>query len=478
VKSIKAFLDNTLPLDYFKQDLISILQKLGISKWHRLNVNQKTINEIKIERISGALTNVIYKVTYKKYHPLLLRIYGANIDSIIDRESELKILAKLSKKNIGPKLLGCFTNGRFEQFLNNSITLNHLQIREPKISRIIARRMKELHTGIILDVEEKSMGPMCWNLIFKWIDIIEKIFKEKNYSIKQQKDLLIVDFETYKQQVLNLKKFLNKNYNNGLYFNELVFCHNDTQYGNLLFYNPKNEEEYQDNNENSDVEEEDLIDEIVSGTNSTKFDKKLVVIDFEYSGSNIPAYDITNHFCEWMANYHDPEKSYYLDEKMYPSKEERLNFIGSYIQYHAFINNNNNNNNNLNKDMDDIKKLYNECILWRPVNSVYWALWGIVKKIEEEEFTKFNINIDKIGGINGERYVIKNLGEEEEVNEEEEAEIEENNQVSDDDFDYFKYALNKNGIFIGDLIQLNLTEKDIIDKDRLKDVKFMDCEFL
>lgn len=80
------------------------------------------IHKLKITRISGALTNSIYKIDYvdeeQDIHlpSLLLRVYGKNVDELIDRDSELMTLIKLSQKRIGPRLLGIFTNGRFEQF--------------------------------------------------------------------------------------------------------------------------------------------------------------------------------------------------------------------------------------------------------------------------------------------------------------------------------------------------------------------------
>ncbi|GMF00666.1 unnamed protein product [Ambrosiozyma monospora] len=145
LNEVKASLDNSLPSDYFKQDILSVLQALRIPKWRKIQATPENISLITLERISGAMTNSIYKVTYKNYYPLLLRLYGDNLDDIIDRENELLMLHRLSLRNIGPKLLGCFTNGRFEEFLNNSITLNKEQIKDKRISRMIARRMKELH---------------------------------------------------------------------------------------------------------------------------------------------------------------------------------------------------------------------------------------------------------------------------------------------------------------------------------------------
>ena len=58
-----------------------------------------------------------------------------------------------------------------------------------------------------------------------------------------------------------------------------------------------------------------------------------MVIDFEYSGANFPAYDIVNHFSEWMSDYHDPEKSYFIHQENYPNQLEQINLIKSYIEY-------------------------------------------------------------------------------------------------------------------------------------------------
>ncbi|GMG50005.1 unnamed protein product [Ambrosiozyma monospora] len=344
LNEVKANLDNTLPSDYFKQDILSVLTALRIPKWRKIQPTKENISLVTLERISGAMTNSIYKVSYKNYYPLLLRMYGDNLDDIIDRENELLMLHRLSLQNIGPKLLGCFTNGRFEEFLNNSITLNKEQIKDKRISRMIARRMKELHFGIPLLSEEKLKGPKTWSLIEKWVDVIDKF--AQNCSQEEQKVYLIVEWNKLKKWIFKYRDWLFDKYGGRINVDEmLMFCHNDTQYGNLLFYNKldqlsmeedddpiqlQKQEQQQESSQNS---QQDRINEKLeklhlSNTPTTKttqnisvpietdlnyeHDKKLVVIDFEYAGPNIPAYDITNHFSEWMYDYHHPETPHHL----------------------------------------------------------------------------------------------------------------------------------------------------------------------
>lgn len=450
----KVTLDNTLPLDYFRQDLVAILQQMKIPKWGRINTNENetkckygTWMDINLERISGALSNSIYKVTCRKLPPLLLRIYGAGGESIIDREKELHTLLKLSKLNIGPKLIGIFLNGRLEQFLNNSVTLTLPQIRDSNISKMIARRMKELHQGVSLDLEDRIEGPQAWVNIDKWISILSKRVPE--LSEEEVVHIFGTTFDKFVELVETYKKSLYLHYNNGLnFFNEIVFCHNDTQYGNLLFYNP----------------EQDDLESIVSGTGSLdlnsrpnyKNDEKLVVIDFEYSGANVPLYDVTNHFSEWMFDYNDPLTSCIADTSRYPTREETLNFIKSYYRSDDGLS-------------PRIIRLYNDCILWRGSNCLFWALWSIVKakvpeKVKDSEYLEL--------GPNGEKYLITNLQEDDTVSDDDEDSAF-TSQNSDDQFDYIKYAVDKLLIFYGDLDQMKIASVDVE-----TELKYLDCELL
>ena len=128
VPFVKASLDPTLPQDYLKDDILNLIIQLQIPKWYH-HRNSTTREQLQLTKIKGAMTNAIFKIAYPGLPSLLLRIYGPNNDTIIDREYELQVLARLSVRHIGPSLFGCFSNGRFEQFLENATTLNKDDIR-------------------------------------------------------------------------------------------------------------------------------------------------------------------------------------------------------------------------------------------------------------------------------------------------------------------------------------------------------------
>lgn len=104
----------------------------------------------------------------------MLRIYGVGVDNLIDREAELQILRRLRRKNIGPRLLGCFQNGRFEEFLNAK-ALDAKDLHDPAISVQIAKRMRELHEGIDLIPLEREEGSFVWCSLGRWKKYCERI---------------------------------------------------------------------------------------------------------------------------------------------------------------------------------------------------------------------------------------------------------------------------------------------------------------
>ena len=116
------------------------------------------------------------------FSKLLLRIYGPNVAHLIDRDSELAILRRLARKRIGPRLLGTFTNGRFEEYFH-ARPLTPQDLRNPETSKQIAKRMRELHDGITLEERETRAGPFVWQNWDKWVDRCEKIVKWLDYQV-------------------------------------------------------------------------------------------------------------------------------------------------------------------------------------------------------------------------------------------------------------------------------------------------------
>lgn len=179
------------------------------------------------------------------YSKLLLRIYGPQVDHLIDRDNELQILRRLARKRIGPRLLGTFINGRFEEFFE-ARTLTAKDLRIPETSKHIAKRMRELHDGIELLEEERSAGPFLWQNWDKWVERCEEVIlwvDEKMISGKKgtagtgadamKKYGLVcgVEWSTFRKAVERYRKWLEAQYggSEGIK-NKLVFAHNDVSW--------------------------------------------------------------------------------------------------------------------------------------------------------------------------------------------------------------------------------------------------------
>ncbi|KAI1365389.1 kinase-like domain-containing protein [Xylaria arbuscula] len=320
----------------FKSEIIRLTHTLRLKGWRRVPLEAG--DKIWVERLSGALTNAVYVVappedikaeTGKKTPTkLLLRVYGPNVEHMIDRENELSVLRRLARKKIGPRLLGTFANGRFEQYLD-AITLSAEDIRDIDTSKHIAKRVRELHDGMELLEEERDGGPA---VLKNWDHWLSKVSEAMNFldskitagdlgpvrspadAWKERGLVLGTDWPTFKATFDRHRKYLFDRYGGSKVVREhLVFAHNDTQYGNILRVRPDDKKSplLQPNYEH----------------------KQLVVIDFEYCGANVRGYEFANHFTEWCYDYHDESASFALNVDKYPTPEEQHRFLKSYVSH-------------------------------------------------------------------------------------------------------------------------------------------------
>ncbi|KAJ1915181.1 hypothetical protein H4219_004452 [Mycoemilia scoparia] len=298
--------------------------------------------DIYIERLSGALTNCVYRVTVnmalssashsnassvKGSHTkengsnslsktYLLRVYGIGVDEFLVRNKELYWLRKLSELNIGPSLYSIYTNGRIEEYLFSD-TLTKDDIRDPSTSRHIARRMCELHYLVnfyaphkektpeeqkdpLLQGVDLSGKPDLWTNIYQWIDLVATKAPGLRKICGDSPECLdiINDIDKIRKESKQLEHFIEQ------INSPIVLAHSDLQYGNILRLHK---------------------------------DRELVVVDFEYAGYNYRGFDIANHFCEWMSNYHHPTHPHLLELNRYPTQKERYNFLRTYLKTRIFL---------------------------------------------------------------------------------------------------------------------------------------------
>lgn len=496
----------------FKLEILKLAHTLRLKGWKKVPLERS--EDLKVERLSGALTNAVYVVTppvdvetlNSKSLPsrytskVLLRIYGPQVEHLIDRKNELSILKRLAQKKIGARMLGTFINGRFEEYLNaKPLTANDMRIADTSVQ--IAKRMRELHDGVELLDREREEGPFVWRNWDKWVDRCEKIMTVLDQIVKvdssrksglwKSRDFVCgVEWPQFKLAVNRYRQWLNDHYGKDGVKQKLIFAHNDTQYGNILRLIP-------DNTVGSSPSP------LLLPANSHK---QLVVIDFEYASANTPGLEFANHFTEWCYNYHEPKTPWACNTNRYPSLDEQVRFIRSYVTHQSRFYSNTSTTPNMplldnmkgrggefcldkskmeicdfgveastvdyteeelrleNEVKHQIQELLCDVHRWRVANSAQWVAWGIVQAqvpgldhsdgkvvAHDSRYTAEEIEVHEL--IPGDSFT--------------ELEI----QEGEAGFDYLSYASDRALFFWGDMVQLGIIREEELPTELLARLK-------
>lgn len=147
----------------------------------------------------------------------------------------------MARKRIGPRLLGTFLNGRFEEFLHAK-TLTAKDLRDRETSKQIAKRMRELHDGVELTRDERAAGPFVWQNWDRWVKRCEEVISwlddqilayeksptSKSHAWQRRGFVCGVRWLQFRQAVDKYRQWLKEKYGGGQALREsLVFAHND-----------------------------------------------------------------------------------------------------------------------------------------------------------------------------------------------------------------------------------------------------------
>ncbi|RKO85668.1 kinase-like domain-containing protein [Blyttiomyces helicus] len=288
---------------------------------------------------------------------VLVRIYGTCADQFVQREREMFWLCRLSELGIGPRLLGAFSNGRCEQYLD-STTLTKHDIRSPTTSPLIARALSRVH-GLIRSCDpDQASAPELWDRMRAWYRLATKAAAD--FSPEQQARIAAagVEVDALGREIERLQRELV----GGGEGPTLVFAHNDAQYGNIL---------------------------------QMRSDGSIIVVDYEYSGVNYRGFDIGNHFCEWAADYHSPTP-HEMNFTHYPTPSEQHTFLDAYLSAQI--------ESGAIPPPADRESLINllarESTRFALCSHLLWGLWGLMQARQSEM-----ISFDYLG------YAVQRLGE-------------------------------------------------------------------
>jgi len=334
----------------FAQEVLRLLATLRVSTWGTSGVTAGAVavaaGAMTIRKVSGSLTNAVFFVSHPGATTLLLRIYGPSSSSLISRPHELHTLHVLSSRyGIGPRVYGTFVNGRVEEHFESE-ALTPGAMRDPQVSMWIGMRMGELHRvdlcAVVHAPEGKTEG-VCRN-VRSWLvparDVVRLARARGHPGVDELAlERFVEEWEVYWAWLVRWERTHGRS--------ERVFAHNDTQYGNLL-----------------------RLRDLRPGEAAHH---RIIVVDFEYASVNAAAFDIANHFHEWMADY-DSARPHELHPERYPGPAARRNFYRAYLSQARPV--------RVPGDAD-LDALDAAVEAWSPASHAMWAVWGIVQARED-----------------------------------------------------------------------------------------------
>ncbi|CAG0881238.1 unnamed protein product [Darwinula stevensoni] len=344
--NIQKLLEQTMKEEELRDVAYRICRDYLNGSWRKISAQQ-----MGWKQITGGLSNILYLCSLPPSNPkspvqeprhALFRIYGQvhgecqmQIHNVI---TESIVFAVLSERAVGPRLYGVFPGGRLEEYIP-ARSLRREELQENKIMDAVARKCAYVHT---LDVPIVKEPTWMWDTLSKWA---HRLLKQSCVDLD-----MVIDFPA---EVTWLRKFLVE------VQSPVVFSHNDLQEGNLLALR----------DECGDI-------------------SRIVLIDFEYCAYNYRAFDIANHFCEWMYCYQVQEPPYFTYNKNhFPSPEEQMHFIRKYLErYKRLLNSpgeclneqDNDGTDTIDVTTREVLQVYEEVQRFTLASHLFWALWSAV----------------------------------------------------------------------------------------------------
>jgi len=308
--------------------------------------------QLEIRQISGGLSNLVFYVGLpqgqgrggREPHCILLRLFGELSQTPVHQYrmiTETVVFTMLAERNLGPRLFGVFPGGRLEEFIPGH-PLTTVEMRSQEFSEQIARNVALVHSlEVPVSKEPTWLADTMRSYLHRLSICPERVPEEErehavalaNWDVRQEVDWLLGFLKTVDSPV--------------------VFSHNDINTGNIL------------------VRED-----------PSSWDP-VVFIDYEFAAYNYRAFDIANHFNEWMYDYGRKDFPYYYRRTdQYPSQKEQERWVRMYVQTYREqqqLQQENNQSPGPPAPPPDIEesRIMREVAVFSLASHMVWCLWGL-----------------------------------------------------------------------------------------------------
>jgi thiamine kinase-like enzyme len=217
------------------------------------------LNELKSKCYSHSMTNTVshfFINSREDDDSIVVRVNGEA--AFLDRKKELEAFERLSEAGIADELLAHFKNGLVMKPIKGS-TLHRDTVKDKKVSALVAKAMAQMHKNTKLLPTET--GQALVKTMNQFVSMIPDKYSDAQKEAARRKIQLPETSELKKLIEESSEALANQT-------TPLVVCHNDLLLNNFLH------------------------DEITSS---------MKIIDYEYLAPNPAAFDIANHFNEFVG---------------------------------------------------------------------------------------------------------------------------------------------------------------------------------
>jgi len=295
-----------------RKDVVDILIQSG------LEFVEEILN---IQQLTGGTSNTIYLVNINSSVKVLFRLNGVGSENFIDRNQEIENMKLLAKYNLGAPLVAEFNNGICYHYVNGR-SLSNADIFKEEIYSLVAEKLAKIH-----NIPMESKQNVLWSKTKNLINLISEFENNEHYGngIFNCKNDLVKEFHFLKSLLENCDS-------------PIVFCHLDLNLPNILY----------------------------DGT-------EVHFIDVEYSGCSYAAFDIANHFVEFVGF----EENILDYERWYPDKKFQLSWLRKYFAVFT--------ENISEAQIESTYQLVQQFVL---CSHLMWGAWSLV----QSQVSKINFN--------------------------------------------------------------------------------------
>ena len=226
---------------------------------------------------------------------ILVRLYGGNVlpkdapTRILDETTETMVFYGLGMKGLGPKLYGTFEGGRLEEFIESSAISVKDWAEDSNINKEVARIVADYHSQDFPLVKQPQdivkILEECYAGYLKIKNEVARTVTPEEFEAAR--DFFEFDVLTECSWIRKVLPLVNS---------RVVFSHNDVNRGNHLVRNS---------------------------------DKKIILVDYEFSGYCYRGFEIGNYFGMKMFDFGAEKFRTGYD---YPNEEYRREFIMAYSE--------------------------------------------------------------------------------------------------------------------------------------------------